>query len=775
MENFVKHVAAATAQRSMETWRIRVEKNAPVARRHAASFDDEIAVSLAAFLLAHRCVLVEEAEVTDLQMNSEHGAAAQLDDVVLSSQQSALSSALGEVLADRLDAIAASSAGRLHLQGDHDMLMNSLVQSDAAVLVGLRADLARHEAWDAGRRRHQPWGSRPHRGFADGTARALAAAQSLTLVCGNGGCTALVHYPAARRQANTAGRDSYAPGDGCGSKACSGGSYRPGQFADNQLRMAAKLQASGERPLEERRHLICWPDSVAAREVLVQPRAVALEAARVASATAVQLQAARGVASAPTRRSARVACVRTRGGCATQAVGRQEAAAVVAAPQREAARPEAQAARRRQLEQYVVAYRNEEGRPDRVNVRERPNFTSHSLTSIDHGRIIKGRVCAGECAHGSGPWLEWKMPGGLGMGFVLIDGKAIGQGRILARHFSEEDAQRERARRRQDESEDETTAAAEQQRAGAAQATRALAREQHEAAEAAEAAHREAAKVARREVAEAAAEAATQAAAAQTAAAAETRRMAEEAAARVLDECIARAVTWRRKPQRSAAAKKKRGRAAAQRKHKRARGHAASKGEAGSDGGDGGGDGDGGTSGGGGGDGDGDANMRVQALLAELREEREKRLATAKALGDRTKVLALTRKHLRRETKTAKARWQQLARKSSKASKKLSRKLFTKQARAVAGAARREQERTRKRKHPEGEILHSAERKHQRLAGKGRGSGSGIGERGKGGGRGSGKGSGRGKGKGSGYGYGSGNGGKGRGRGGRHHGWGQGQ
>jgi len=97
------------------------------------------------------------------------------------------------------------------------------------------------------------------------------------------------------------------------------------------------------------------------------------------------------------------------------------------------------------------------------------------------------------------------------------------------------------------------------------------------------------------------------------------------------------------------------------------------------------------------------------------------------AVKERTATLALTRRQLRRETKTAKARWRQLARTGSKAEKKASRKLFGKQARAVASAARREEQRVRKRKQPEGEILHSSERKHQRLVGKGGGKGDGKG------------------------------------------------
>ena len=142
---------------------------------------------------------------------------------------------------------------------------------------------------------------------------------------------------------------------------------------------------------------------------------------------------------------------------------------------------------------------------------------------------------------------------------------------------------------------------------------------------------------------------------------------------------------------------------------------------------------------------------------------------------DRTEVLALTRKQLRREAKTSKDRQQRLARQGSKAQKKLSRQLFAKQARAVAGAARREEQRVRKRKHvPDGEMLHSGERKHRRLLAKGDGrpdGGKGVwGGGGKGGISGKGGGKGgiwcKGKGGGSGKGYG-GKGYSGKGYGGR--------
>jgi hypothetical protein len=204
-------------------------------------------------------------------------------------------------------------------------------------------------------------------------------------------------------------------------------------------------------------------------------------------------------------------------------------------------------------------------------------------------------------------------------------------------------------------------------------------------------------------------------------------RLGSEVAAGAVAAVLRRAATWRSKPKRSDEAQRRRRGKATARKRERLQADRRD-----------------GAAGGG------------QVLVAgpsdgETQREREL-LAARLALKDRTAVLALTRKQLRRETKTAKARWQQLARRGSNAQKKLSRKLFAKQARAIAGAARREHERSRKRKQPEGEILHSSERKHQRLVGKGggagtlhggRGGGSGFGRDGAGmGGGGKGKGDG---------------------------------
>ena len=239
----------------------------------------------------------------------------------------------------------------------------------------------------------------------------------------------------------------------------------------------------------------------------------------------------------------------------------------------------------------------------------------------------------------------------------------------------------------------------------------------------------------------------------------ERSRIIREASARVAaDACEAvkaRAASWRVKPKRSAEAQQRRRGKAAERKHKRQR--ASGKEVAGGGGSS--------TAGRGGGESDGEPGggdtPRERQLLHDL-------LTTRLALKDRTEVLALTRKQLRRETKTGKVRWRQLARQGSKAEKKANRKLVGKQAAAVAGAARREHVRVRKRKQPESEvrkqqeseIVHTSGRKHRRLvaasaaaAAAGQGGGEGGGKGGWGGGRGNGKGGrgkgGRGKGRGS--------------------------
>jgi hypothetical protein len=217
-------------------------------------------------------------EATDLLNNSGMSAANRTSGL-LPDVAAFESEFYGGTLADRLDALASSTAGRASGPDIPDLLFNSgIAQSDGSVLVSMDAGMHTRNAWAAARARHHPNG-RAQRGEAEGTARALAAAQSLTLVCARVDCNALVHLPAARRQAIKEGRDEFEPGDGCGSKTCSRGNFRPGQFKRNQYRMAAALELpSGPK----RRHLVKWPESLAAREVLVQ---TARAAVSVATAT----------------------------------------------------------------------------------------------------------------------------------------------------------------------------------------------------------------------------------------------------------------------------------------------------------------------------------------------------------------------------------------------------------------------------------------------------------------------------------------------------------
>ena len=155
-------------------------------------------------------------------------------------------------------------------------------------------------------------------------------------------------------------------------------------------------------------------------------------------------------------------------------------------------------------------------------------------------------------------------------------------------------------------------------------------------------------------------------------------QLSARTAAAAVQAVLTRAATWRLKPQRSAAASKRRREKGKERKRARASGSSeATPADPGGDAVD--------AAGGGGEPGGGepsDDTPREQQLLSEL-------LATRLALKDRTAVLALTRKQLRRETKTAKVRFSKLARQGSKAQKKMSRKLFGKQARAIAHAAQR--------------------------------------------------------------------------------------
>ena len=154
------------------------------------------------------------------------------------------------------------------------------------------------------------------------------------------------------------------------------------------------------------------------------------------------------------------------------------------------------------------------------------------------------------------------------------------------------------------------------------------------------------------------------------------------------------------------------------------------------------------------------------AFRAELDRERARRALAEEQVVSRDKLLATQRRRLKREVKTASMRARQDERRSSKA-KLRARKVSA--ARGIAGAARKEKERTRKRKQPAGEPLHTGERRHQQRSGPSSGSG---GSRGKGGGKGQSSGSGGGRGKGGGKGQSSGSGGgRGKGKGGGPHHW----
>ena len=161
------------------------------------------------------------------------------------------------------------------------MLLGALADAEAAILVALDADAETFEAWALSRARHHAPGSRARPGLAQGTLDALAAAQALTAVCRS--CGALVHVQAARRCARELRCGTFAPGYGCGSRICSL-NFRPGQFLQGQLAMAAALSAGA-------RLLVVWPESVDSRTIWLQPGDVACAAADAARMAAPILAA----------------------------------------------------------------------------------------------------------------------------------------------------------------------------------------------------------------------------------------------------------------------------------------------------------------------------------------------------------------------------------------------------------------------------------------------------------------------------------------------------
>lgn len=142
----------------------------------------------------------------------------------------------------------------------HNEVMLSLIASDET-----------QDEWIAARARHHAWGSRARPGFADGSQDALDICRSLTLVCEQECCGALVHWMAALRQARAAQRAAFTPGDGCSSRMCSK-NHRPGAFRSAQRSMAAGLKS-------RKRYLIEWPSGPNARAVLVLSASDAAEVA----------------------------------------------------------------------------------------------------------------------------------------------------------------------------------------------------------------------------------------------------------------------------------------------------------------------------------------------------------------------------------------------------------------------------------------------------------------------------------------------------------------
>lgn len=115
--------------------------------------------------------------------------------------------------------------------------------------------------WEAGRARGPGWRPACGTGNAPGTHASLKQWNHLTMVCCKLGCSALVDYKAARREALRAGRSSFKPGDGCGARSCSR-SHRPARFTSRQVAMAAMLKGG-------KRLLARWPRDRADRDVWV--------------------------------------------------------------------------------------------------------------------------------------------------------------------------------------------------------------------------------------------------------------------------------------------------------------------------------------------------------------------------------------------------------------------------------------------------------------------------------------------------------------------------
>ena len=99
------------------------------------------------------------------------------------------------------------------------------------------------ERWTAARARHHAWHERARPGSADGTKRALRAAQDCTLLCMAAGCESLVHLQCARRHARAFNRASFALGDGCANRLCTRSHAQPRHIACTQAARARRQHA----------------------------------------------------------------------------------------------------------------------------------------------------------------------------------------------------------------------------------------------------------------------------------------------------------------------------------------------------------------------------------------------------------------------------------------------------------------------------------------------------------------------------------------------------
>lgn len=106
----------------------------------------------------------------------------------------------------------------------------------------------------------------------------MTQALARTTICA--GCSGLVHFEAARRQAKACGRSSFEVGDGCANAGCASRS-QPARYRSNQTKMAQALLGHADT----HRDLILWPATADPRtDVWIVPRALAQEAALAALA-----------------------------------------------------------------------------------------------------------------------------------------------------------------------------------------------------------------------------------------------------------------------------------------------------------------------------------------------------------------------------------------------------------------------------------------------------------------------------------------------------------